>query len=98
MTDEELRGNVDQAMIYAPDKWRAYVYRVAQAYAAAYSNQEITLSAIEAQQRVEAEFATFMLSFILPALAGGFMGAFYLGMARSLSTDSRISHLNSCGV
>jgi hypothetical protein len=81
-TDEQLRAKLDQAMIYAPSKWGAYVNRVAQAYAAAYQNQAAVLNQINAQKQAEAAFASFVVSVILPSLVGGFIGAIISGKGK----------------
>jgi hypothetical protein len=81
-TDEQLRAKVDQAMIYAPSKWRSQVGRIATAYAKAYQTQTVVLASIERRKRLEAEFATWLISLILPSLVGGFLGAIVAGKGK----------------
>jgi hypothetical protein len=81
-SDRELRANVDQGLIVAPDKWRAHLLHIANAYEKAYNNHSTVLHGIEQQQRAEAELATFMASLILPSLLGGFVGGLISGKAK----------------
>ncbi len=50
----------------------------------AYNNQTIVLRSIKLRQRAEAEFATFLLSLVLPSVVGGFVGAIVSGQGQKV--------------
>ena len=83
-SDDSLRAKVDQAMIYAPSAWLAYVTRIAKAYAAAYDYQKNVLKDIENQIRAERELSLLLLNMILPSIVGGAVGAIFAGKGREL--------------
>lgn len=79
LSDTQLRANINEAMIFAPAKWSAHVLRIAQAYEAAYKCQSDVLEDIAAKRRIEAEFASAMVSIVLPSFVGGFAGTIING-------------------
>ena len=83
-SDDSLRAKVDQAMIYAPSAWLAYVTRIANAYATAYDYQKKVLTDIENQIRAERELGLLLLNMILPSIVGGAVGAIFAGKGREL--------------
>lgn len=84
LSDTQLRANINEAMIYAPAKWSAYVLRIAQAYEAAYKCQTDVLEDIAAKKRIEAEFASALVSIVLPSFVGGFAGAIINGKGKQV--------------
>jgi hypothetical protein len=84
-TNDQLRAKVNEAMIYAPSKWRSHVGRVVTAYTRAYETQEAVLKQIEARKRAETEFGTYLMSLVLPSVVGGFVGAMLAGQSKGMT-------------